>query len=104
MYETEGEDRGIPFLSDRVYEDEVDEMSMGLGVSGREDYNASPGLKRRMWEEIVEAAQYVIDHGGADIRFVPENAESRMLSATDRKPLQSRLQERRNNAEKTRTD
>ena len=36
-----------------------------------ENYSIRPEEKAMLWEQIIEAAQVVIERGGADIRFVP---------------------------------
>lgn len=44
---------------------------------GRINYNIKPDEKARLWEQIVEAARAIVRQGGAGIRFVPEDRESR---------------------------
>ena len=48
-----------------------------------ENYNIKPNGKARLWAEIVEAAQMVIDRGGGNIRFVTEDRVSRHLKEDD---------------------
>ena len=36
---------------------------------GRENYHMSPEEKADIWREIQQAAQVIIDKGGADIKF-----------------------------------
>lgn len=34
-----------------------------------ETYSMTPQEKAKMWEQIVEAAKVIVDHGGGNIRF-----------------------------------
>jgi len=49
------------------------------------DYNCPEYLKKRLWAEIVEAAEVVVAKGGGSIRFRPNIEESERLFREKRK-------------------